>query len=194
MGVNGCSLTSQVSSTPRSSTEQRLLTSSLRRATAKADLSRFSGKRVSVDLVGLTADQAFAKAFFGAELKRAGASVVSDEKDKEMKLTVIASAIGVDKDQVLVGIPSVPVPLVGVSTPELALFKWVKNRGYTEFETYAFDGKTGRFVSKSAPKIGESKYDIFTVLLLISFGYTDLDKDAGGANGAGVSETGIASE
>jgi len=180
--VNGCSLSSRVSSTPRSSTEQRLLVTSLKRAVKQFDLGRFDGKRVSLDLAGLTADKDFAKSFVTSELQSAGASIVPDEKEAEVRFRVIASAIGVDQDETLLGIPAFAAPVVGVPVPEVALFKWVKNRGYTELEAYAFDGETGRFESRTPPRIGKAKYDLFTILVLVSFGYTDLDKEINKAN------------
>ena len=175
--LGACSLKSNVSSTPRASTEQRLLVTSVKRALTDLNKERFKGKNLFLELIGLTADQAYAKAYIAAELKSAGANLVSDIKAADVNLQVFAPAIGVDRDVTLFGIPAFAAPVVGVPVPEVALFKYVQNRGYSEFEAYAFDAKSGRFLSKSSPKAGHSKYDLFTILLFISFSHTDLDKE-----------------
>jgi len=59
--LTGCATSNQVSSTPRSSIEERLLISSFEQALARLDTQEFKGKTVTVDFYGLTADKDFAR-------------------------------------------------------------------------------------------------------------------------------------
>ena len=65
---------------------------------------------------------------------------------------------------------------MNVPFPEIALFKWSRNRGQTELRVFAFDGKTDDFVDQLPLGIGHSKSDDFTILLFIGFSSSDLDK------------------
>lgn len=174
--TTGCALSVQVASTQRPAIEQELLVRSLERAVAGLDVKRFSGRRVLLDLHGLTPDQGFAKEFLIARMRQQGVDIVSDEKQAELRLKVFASVLGVDRGDTLLGLPATVAPLVGITVPEIALFKWVRNRGHTEVEIYAFDGQTQRFVDKVPASVGRSKYDQFTVLVVISFTWSDLDE------------------
>jgi hypothetical protein len=173
--LHGCgSMTATV--TVRSSIEQRLLARSLERAVAKLDVTALSSKRVTVDLVALTNDQAFAKSYVAALLKRRGVLVVDDPGSAELKLQVFASALGVDQGQTLIGIPQTVVPLLGLATPEIALFKWVRHRGISEIALYAYDSRDGRLIEAAPTGFGQAKYDRFTILLVIGFGLSDLEE------------------
>ena len=71
-------------------------------------------------------------------------------KDPELRLKVFATALGTDRGETLVGLPAFQAPILNVPFPEIALFKWVRNRGQTEC-VFAFDGKTDEFVDQLRP-------------------------------------------
>jgi hypothetical protein len=77
----GCAVSTQVTNTPRSSIEQRLLVRSLERALATLDTQQFKGKIVTVDFYGLTPDKDFAKEFFTAWLQEQRVSTTNDPKE-----------------------------------------------------------------------------------------------------------------
>jgi hypothetical protein len=180
--LDGCGMTPTVTS--RSSIEQRLIVRSLERAVAKIDVTALASKRVAVDLVALTNDQVFAKPYVAALLKRRGVLVVDDAGSAELKLQVFAPALGVDQGQTLIGMPQTVVPLLGLSIPEIALFKWVRHRGITEIAVYSYDGRDGRLIEAAVTGFGQAKYDRFTVLLVIGFGVTDLEDRPPSGRGA----------
>jgi len=130
--LGGCSVSSQVNLTQRSSIEQRLLVRSLERAMAALDVESFRGKVVAIDFYGLTSDRDFAREFFTAWLQGQQVRITADPQKAQLRLKVFASALGVDKGQGFVGIPAVTVPILGFSMPEVALFKSVSNRGNAE--------------------------------------------------------------
>jgi hypothetical protein len=171
----GCTVSNQITNTPRSSIEQRLLVRALERALANLDSQPFKGKTVAVDFYGLTADKDFAKEFFTAWLQSQGVRAAASANQAQLHLKVFASALGADQGQSFLGVPAFTVPLVGFVVPEIPLFKNIKHAGYAEIKISATDTTTGDFVNESAPATGRSEYDDYTVLVLIHFTRTDLE-------------------
>ena len=70
--------TVRITATERSSVEQRLLVRSLERAAARLDKRPFLGRRVRVELTGLTSDQTFARDFLRVRLEARGIRVIPE--------------------------------------------------------------------------------------------------------------------
>lgn len=90
---------------------------------------------------------------------------------------MFASVLAVDQGQSFIGTPAFTVPLLGFAFPEIAVFRDVKHSGHAEIKIFATDAETGDFVGESAPAIGKSNHDDFTVLILVHFTRTDLEKE-----------------
>ena len=172
----GCAVSTQVTNTPRSTIEQQLLVRSLERALATLDTQQFKGKIVTVDFYGLTPDKDFAKEFFTAWLEGQHVRTATDPKEAELHLKVFASVLGVDQGQSFIGAPSFTVPLMGFVVPEIPLFKDVRHSGHAEIEIYTLDAGSDEFVDKSPPAVGEARYDDYTILIVINFTKSDVDK------------------
>jgi hypothetical protein len=85
-----------------------------------------------------------------------------------------------DKDfakEFLVGSPSFTVPFLGIMMPEIPLFRTVRHSGHVALETYFIDEDSGRLIEKGATAIGHSEYNDYTILILLHFTNTDLEKD-----------------
>ena len=176
----GCTASTQITNTPRSTIEQRLLVRALERALANLDSQPFKGKIVAVDFYGLTADKDFAKEFFTAWLQSRGVRTAASINQAHLHLKVFASALGVDQAQSFLGTPAFTVPLVGFVMPEIPLFKDVKHSGYAEIKISTTDAATGDFVDASAPATGKSTHDDYTILIVVHFTRTDLETPAWG--------------
>src|SRR6516162_3940711 len=174
--LEGCAVSTQVTNTSRSSIEQELLVRSLERALATLDTQQFTGKIVTVDFYGLTPDKDFAKEFFTARLQEQHVRTSTDPKQAQLHLKVFASVLGVDQGQSFVGAPSFTVPVMGLVVPEIPLFKDVRHSGHAEIEIYTLDAGSDEFVDKSPPAIGEARYDDYTILIVINFTKSDVDK------------------
>jgi len=174
--LGGCAFSTQLKPTEPAGVTQQLVVRSLERALAELDISRFVGRKVTTDVHLQAGNEAFVKAFVTAWLEAHDVRVTSTSP--ELKLRVFVSVLGTDRNEQFIGLPSFQVPLVGVPTPELALFKRVRNRGQAETSIYAFDGSTDRFVVKSPAGVGLAKQDDYTVLLLITFTVSDVNKRA----------------
>jgi len=194
LALAGCSVTSGLGPTQPSGTTQQLLIRSLERALDHLDLPRLTGESVGVEVFILAGNsgvvspsfgyqgvvgqgfvnQAFVREFITIWLKAHGVRIVTEAPD--LKLKVFASVLGTDRGETLVGLPSFQAPILNVPVPEIALFKWTRNRGQTELRVYALNAKTDDFVEQLPIGIGHSKADDFTVLLFIGFSSTDVDK------------------
>ena len=172
--AGGCAFSVQVPPTQPPAITQQLLARSLERALAQLDVKRFAGQQVDAEVFTQSGNQAFVKQLVVAWLGEQGIRVAPG--DVALTLRVFAPVFGTDQGQSLIGIPAFQAPLVGVVVPEIALFKWVRNRGQAEVQVYSFDGKTNAFIDKSPVRTGRAKFDDFTVLLIINFSVTDVDK------------------
>src|SRR5207237_5363624 len=174
--LTGCAVSTQISTTQRSSIEERLLVRSLERALASLDTQEFKGKTVAVDFFALSPDKDFTKEFFTAWLQGQQVQIATDPKQAQLHLKVFAPVLAVDQGQSFVGAPSFTVPILGFVMPEIALFKNVRHSGHAEVEIYTIDQGTGKFIDKSAPAIGETQYDDYTIMIVVHFTRGDMEK------------------
>ena len=172
--IGGCSFSAQLAATQPSGITQQLLARSLDRALARLEVKRFAGQQVAAEVYTQSGgNQAFIREYIIAWLGERGVRVAPD--GATLALKVFAPVYGTDHAESLIGFPAFQAPVVAVPVPEIALFKWVRNRGLAEVQIYAFEGKTGVFVDKTAVGTGRAKFDDFTVLLIINFTVTDID-------------------
>jgi hypothetical protein len=158
----------------RMAVEQELLVRSIERAIARLDTRPFEGRRAVFALHAMTRDELFTRELVAAHLRARGIQIVDSWLPADLQLEVFATVLGIDQSESLLGIPSLQVPFVGVPTPEIALFKWNKNRSHTELRLFAFDRATGRIIEQSGDAVGRAKYDAFKVLILITFSVSNL--------------------
>ena len=175
----GCSVSTQVTHTPRSSIEQRLLVRSLDRSLNQLDTQPLQGKTVAVEFFGLTPDKDFAKEFSIAWLQGRKINVIADAQEAEVRLKIFAPVLGVDQGHSFFGVPAVTVPVLGFTVPEVALFKSITHHGYAAIEMYTIDNPSGDFLARSPRAVGEAAYNQYTILILVNFNRDDLDGEGG---------------
>ena len=174
--VGGCAVSPQITNTPRSSIEQELLVSSLERGFETLEKQHFAGATVTVDFYGLTPDKDFAKEFLIAWLQAHQVHIVNDPKEAQLRVKVFAPVLGVDQAQSFIGTPSFTVPFLGVTIPEIPLFRDVRHVGDAALESYTLEEDGGKFLDRSPTAMGQSAYDDYTVLIIIHFTRSDMDK------------------
>jgi len=172
----GCAYSVQAAITQPPAITQQLLARSLERALEQLDVKRFAGQQVTAEAYTQRGNQGYIREFVIAWLGEHGIRVSPVGSSTTLK--VFAPVFGTDQGQSLIGIPAFQAPLIGVIVPEIALFKWLRNRGRAEVQIYSFDANTNVFVDKTAATVGHAKFDDFTVLLIINFSVTDVDKPA----------------
>ena len=101
-----------------------------------------------------------------------------EPKKAQLQLKVFAPVLAVDQGQSFVGSPSFTVPILGIQIPEVAVYKNVEHSGHAEVEIYAIDQDSGKFTGKSAPAIGETRYDDYTVLIVVHFTRSNIEDNA----------------
>ena len=173
----GCAVSTQITTTPRSSIEERLLITSFERALATLDTRAFRGKTVIVDFFGLTGDRDFAKEFFTAWLQEQQVQITTDPKQAQLHLKVFAPVLAVDQGNSFVGAPAFTVPVLGFVMPEIALFKNARHSGHAAVEIFTIDSDTGKFIDKTPPAVGETDYNDYTLLIVIHFTRSNMETD-----------------
>jgi hypothetical protein len=174
--VAGCAVSTQITNTARSSVEQKLLVRALERALNVLDASEFEGKTVAVEFHGLTPDKDFAREFFIAWLQKQRVRIPPNPTQAQLRLKAFATVLAVDRGQSFIGSPALTVPVVGITIPEISLFKDVSHRGDVEIQISATDAESGEFVGESAAAAGKAKHDDYTLLIVFRFSHTDLDE------------------
>ena len=174
--VGGCAVSPQITNTPRSSIEQELLVSSPERGFETLKTQHLTGAIVTVDFYGLTPDKDFAKEFLIAWLQAHQVHIVNDPKEAQLRVKVFAPVLGVDQAQSFIGTPSFTVPFLGVTIPEIPLFRDVRHVGHAALESYTLEEDGGKFLDRSPTAMGQSTYDDYTVLIIIHFTRSDMEK------------------
>ena len=169
----GCTLSPVPPATEPSGVTQQLMMRSLERALARLDIERLQSQTVTVEVFQHHGPEALVKEFIVSWLRAKGVRTVPGAP--ELKVKAFAGVLGTDSDHSLLGIPAFQAPLVNVPVPEIALFKWQRNRGVAEVRLYEFDGKTDELVEAPPLATGRAKFDKYTILII--FGYTESDVD-----------------
>ena len=174
LALGACSLSPVPPPTLPSGVTQQLLIRSLERALSQLDIARLKSQTVTVEVFHHAGPEALIKEFVVTWLRAQGVRTVSDSPD--LKVKAFASVLGTDNDQTLFGIPAFQAPVVNVPVPEIAIFKWQRNRGVAELRLYEFDGKTDAIVHAPPIATGRAKFDKYTVLIFIGFTLSDVDE------------------
>ncbi len=169
--ASACAFSNQVSPQEPSATTQLLLVRSLDRAIAQLDVRHLAGRRVDVELIAQAGNHDFAIELVKKRLRERGVQLSSDAP--QVKLQVFATILGTDRGETLIGIPATYVPIFGVGSPEVSIFKWVRNRGLVELELDTLEPKSGEVMDRLGPVVGAARRDDYTVLLFITFTLTD---------------------
>jgi hypothetical protein len=74
--------------------------------------------------------------------------------------------------------------VLAIPVPEIAIFKWIRNRGRADLRAFAFDPKTDNLVDLLPETTGRSKFDDFTIVVVLGFSVTDVDDPLPGSPAA----------
>ncbi|MBN1142706.1 MAG: hypothetical protein JXB25_13070 [Deltaproteobacteria bacterium] len=184
--ASGCGLSTQIPASRPSGLEQFLMARALERAVAQLDLARFSQRTIWVDACSLSgaasqpervANHQYAERYLLAELKRAGAKMAPRKEEAELQLQVFFPVLGIDHAESSLGLPAIPVPLTGISTPPLDLYRADQSSGHGKITLYAFDRGTGELLeNRVLSSLGQAHYDRYKILLILGYTHTDIFK------------------
>ena len=172
-GGMGCA-TIRVTDPPRTATEQFLLSEAAVKAIEQLSATALRDRRVFVDstyLTGVTVptgEYAFVLGELRARLLAAGVRLVVAREQAQIILEIRSGGLGIDRTEYLLGIPALYLPAVAsevgdvpLATPELAIVKSTKQRGYASVAFVAYWHDTGELVATSGPFIGRTFRDDF---------------------------------
>ncbi len=143
--------------TPRSATEQLLISDAMDRAVNKLDLRSLAGKQVFLDaapLVG-TIDSAYLTSLIRQHMLASGCILKELKTEADYVVEVRTGAVGTDHRELLFGVPAtnthglVPLPGVPDIIPEMPLATKNEQRAIVKLAAFAYNRKTGRPVWQS---------------------------------------------
>lgn len=164
---SGCAST-RVTDPPRTATEQFLLSRAAAGAVDQLSFDALRGRRVFVETSYFAAsEQAFVLGELRARLLESGVLLVRAPDAAQVILEVRSSGVGIDRDDHLLGIPSIQAGTavsgalggVPILTPEIALTKSRYQLGVAGVSYVAYWADTGEIVASSGPFIGRSVRD-----------------------------------
>lgn len=143
--VGGCA-SRVVSNTPRTAIEQMLLSGAVDASLEKFTLPEMSGRKVFLDFSNLKAyDVEYITVATRARFARLGAILVAKPEEAEYTAEVASGGLGTEFKELLVGMPSIPVPNAQVSLPEAPLYRRDEQTGILKL--LIFVHKDGQFVA-----------------------------------------------
>ncbi len=158
VALGGCG-TRRTTDTPRTASEQLLISAAVDRAVAQLDFSPLRDTKVFVlDALVDRADKTFLVATVRMHAWYAGCIVVQDMAEADAIIEIRSGGVGVDRSEYLLGIPAAvaPTPFGEVPIPETALFKSVKQIGASRVSFVAYRADDRRFLYTSGPFYGFS--------------------------------------
>jgi hypothetical protein len=174
--TNGCAWF-KLTEPPRSATEQLLLSTSVDRALASTDLSKFDGQKVFLDTTYFDSyDSKYAIGEIRDALSRAGALLENSATNSNVIIEARSGALSTGSADSLIGVPStgLPVPLSGaVSIPEIAFYKSSKQNSYAKIALLAYANQSRAHIYSSGPLVGKA-YNNYRKILFISWVRSDI--------------------
>lgn len=166
----GCIGAVRETTSPRTATEMLLVSTAAARAVSQYDAAPLEGRRVYLDLSNFESiDKGFVSSAMRDHLSGAGAILVDDleardgQPGAEAVVEVRNGALGIYDGEFILGIPSLPVTVPGLTTalvsPPLYVFRRDTSQGWAKFTIWAYDPRTRRYLGRSHELWGRSFYN-----------------------------------
>jgi hypothetical protein len=163
---------------PRSASEQLLFSTAADRAADKLTFNLQPGTKVFIDASYVEGtDSKYLISALRDRVARKGGDLMDDKGKAELLIEPRIGALSVDRDRTLFGLPAIPVPLVGIEVPEIAIFKRSYQQGVVKLAATTYDPKTGLMVQSLDPVYAFSNRRDWTFLIFFSWSTTDLMPD-----------------
>jgi hypothetical protein len=161
--VAGCGST-LTSNTPRTATEQLLISDAIDRTVEAIDFSPLKDQTVFFDdaKLGEVIDKAYLLSSLRQHLLASGCVLKTNRDEAMYVVEARAGAVGTDNYELLLGVPALQVPQVGLGTPlpsaipEIPCAKRREQRGVAKVAVFAYRRDTGEPVWQSGLAKNES--------------------------------------
>jgi hypothetical protein len=152
----GCG-TTKWSDSPRTATEQLLISDAVDRAISEIDFSALADQSVYVDtrFIVTTLDQNYVTSTLRQHMLASGCIIKDKAEEADYVVEVRAGSLGTNRNDVLLGIPATNLPTVGLlptgtaAIPEIALAKTTNQHAVCKIAVFAYDRLSGRPVWQS---------------------------------------------
>ena len=171
----GCA-TIRVTDPPRTATEQFLESEAITKCVAQLATDTLRDRKVFIEQQYLvstqpseSSEQSFLVGELRAKLLLSGVRLVEHREQAQVVLEVRSGGIGVDRYDYLLGLPqtelgSVPGQSTAGSlaiTPEIAILKTIKQKGFAGVAMVAYWADTGELLASSGPFVGATHREDF---------------------------------
>ena len=152
----GCG-TTRMTDTMRTGTEQLLLSNAIDRSISEINFSPLTGKSVYLDSTYLRGiiDEGYIISSLRQALLSSGCLLKANREEAMYILEARAGAVGTNRHDVLVGIPSVSLPTAGLISgapsmiPEIPFAKSSEQKGIAKLAMFAYNQQTGQPIWQS---------------------------------------------
>ena len=166
LAVAGCG-TTKWSDTPRTATEQLLISTAVDRAINSIDFKPLAGKTVYFDatyLAGIV-DTNYIISSLRQRMLAQGCVLKVNKDEADYVVEARAGAVGTNQHNVLIGIPAISVPTAGLmpgvpsAIPEIPFAKTTDQKGIAKIAAFAYNQRTGQAVWQSGtfPVVSNAK-------------------------------------
>jgi Family of unknown function (DUF6655) len=163
ISATGCGST-KMTNTPRTGTEQLLLSSAWDRAVGQVDLRPLTGVPVYLDTSNIQSiDQGWVVSSLRQALLSDGVLLREKKEDAQWVVEARVGAYGTDESNLLVGVPAtnIPATIPGIpagNIPEIPLAKRSRQKAVSKLALFAYDRTSGQIVWSSGTVIGTSDH------------------------------------
>ena len=154
--VTGCG-TTKWSDSPRTATEQLLISDAVDRAISEIDFSALADRSVYLDTryIITALDQNYVISTLRQHMLASGCIIKDKADDADYVVEVRTGSLGTNRQDLLFGVPATNLPTAGLlpigsaSIPEIALMKRTNQQGVCKLAVFAYDRMSGRPVWQS---------------------------------------------
>jgi hypothetical protein len=167
----GCG-TTKWSDSPRTATEQLLVSDAVDRAISEIDFSALANKDVYLDtrFIITALDQNYVVSTLRQHMLASGCIIKDKPDEATYVVEVRTGSVGTNRQDLLFGVPSTTLPTVGLlptgsaTIPEIALVKRTNQQGVCKIAAFAYNRMSGRPVWQSGNrKIASKAKDIWVL-------------------------------
>lgn len=157
--VVGCA-SSRTSNTARTGTEQILLSNAIDRTLSNVSFDQMSGRKVFIDDKYLDSiDKGYVMGSLRHKTLAAGGSLAKSVDEADLVLEPRSGGVGTDSEDSFIGIPSLSVPGLPISLPDIKLISRSTQLGTAKIGLVAYDPKTGTSFGLGGQTTAVTKHD-----------------------------------
>ena len=167
----------------RSAMEQLMISTAADRAVGDLPDVLVSQRKVYLESANLDClDKAYVVEKLRSELLASGAVLTKTADDAELIVEVASGAMSLNKRDMLLGVPAVPLPIPyageTLKLPEIPLWKTLSYTGHAKLLLCVVDARSGRLVEELPTRYGQCRESLWWLLLVGPFRRSDMPEEA----------------